>query len=116
MSSDPTPASSPVAPDTGPVAPEVVEPSTPSMAGAGGVSDALPAARRVRQLVSVALIVAGAILLIITLRAQDLGLASTAGASRTQVTLGILGTVLLVTGLALIVQAFEDSSEPPDNG
>lgn len=69
--------------------------------------------RRTRQIISVALIVAGFALLIITLRAQNLGLAPTEGASRTQVTTGVLGTILLVTGLALIVQAFESSDEPP---
>ncbi len=69
--------------------------------------------RRTRQIVSVALILAGFVLLIVTLRAQDLGLAPTEGASWTQVTTGVLGTILLVTGLALIVQAFEVSDEPP---
>ncbi len=44
---------------------------------------------------------------------QDLGLAPTEGASWPQVTTGVVGTILLVTGLALIVQAFEDSDEPP---
>lgn len=69
--------------------------------------------RRTRQIVSVALILAGFVLLIVTLRAQDLGLAPTDGASWTQVTTGVLGTILLVGGLALIVQAFEVSDEPP---
>lgn len=69
--------------------------------------------RRTRQVVSIVLIVAGFILLIITLRAQDLGLSPTNGASWTQVTTGVVGTILLVTGLALIVQAFEDSDDPP---
>ncbi len=67
---------------------------------------------RTRQIVSIALIVAGFALLIVTLRAQDLGLAPAEGASWTQVTTGVIGTILLVTGLALIVQAFEDSDEP----
>lgn len=69
--------------------------------------------RRTRQIVSVALILAGFVLLIVTLRAKDLGLAPTDGASWTQVTTGVLGTILLVGGLALIVQAFEVSDEPP---
>ncbi len=75
-----------------------------------------PRSRRPRQVASIALIVAGFALLIVTLRAQNIGLASTAGASVTQVTTGVIGTVLLVTGLALIVQAFEDSEEPPVAG
>lgn len=72
-----------------------------------------PHPHRTRQIVSIVLILAGLALLIITLRAQDLGLAPTEGASWTQVTTGVVGTILLVTGLALIVQAFEDSDEPP---
>lgn len=72
-----------------------------------------PQPHRTRQIVSIALIVVGLVLLIITLRAQDLGLAPTEGASWPQVTTGVVGTILLVTGLALIVQAFEDSDEPP---
>ena len=72
-----------------------------------------PHSRRTRQIVSITLIIAGFILLIVTLRAQDLGLSPTEGASWVQVTTGVLGTILLVTGLALIVQAFEDSDEPP---
>ena len=69
--------------------------------------------RRTRQIVSIVLIVAGFVLLIVTLRAQDLGFSPTDGASWTQVTAGVVGTILLVTGLALIAQAFEDSDEPP---
>ena len=69
--------------------------------------------RRTRQIVSIVLILAGFVLLIVTLRAQDLGLSPPEGASWTQVTTGVVGTILLVTGLALIVQAFEDSAEPP---
>ncbi len=76
---------------------------------------ALVRPRRTRQIVSILLILAGFVLLIITLRAQDLGLAPTEGASWTQITTGVLGTILLVTGLALIVQAFEVSDEPPSD-
>ncbi len=70
---------------------------------------------RTRKIVSITMILAGFVLLVVTLRAQDLGLAPTEGASWTQVTTGVAGTILLVTGLALIVQAFEVSDEPPSN-
>ena len=80
------------------------------------VTPTSPRSRRLRQTVSIALILSGFAPLIVTLRAQNIGLASTAGASLTQLTTGIVGTVLLVTGLALIVQAFEDSEEPPVAG
>ncbi len=90
----------------GPIPALVVPP-----AGAGTTRQPHP--HQTRQIVSIAMILAGLVLLIITLRAQDLGLAPTEGASWTQVTTGVVGTILLVTGLALIVQAFENSDEPP---
>ena len=81
--------------------------------------DASPAAhghdsrsRRTRQITAIVLIVIGLALLVVTLRAQSLGLAPTAGASWTQVTTGMIGTVLTVVGLAMIVQAFAPDDEP----
>ena len=103
----PTPVNAPA--DEATKTPGSDETTAPALSGASPV----PHPHRTRQIVSVVLILAGFILLIVTLRAQNLGLAPTEGASWTQVTTGVLGTILLVGGLALIVQAFEVSDEPP---
>jgi hypothetical protein len=52
------------------------------------------------------LLVTGLALLIVCLKATDLGLATNFGPSWTQVITGVLGTALTATGLAIVVQPF----------
>lgn len=117
MASDPPPSRSPNRPGIGPD-PTTVPPASPRMAPSPGEPLPAPARQRhrLRRIAAAVLILAGLALLIVTLRAQDLGLASTAGPSWTQVTTGVVGTVLVACGLALIVQPFENSAEPPSVG
>ena len=89
---------------------------TPSMAPAPvrpHLATAVSRAHRSQRIVAVVLVLAGLALLFVTLRAQDLGLAPTAGPGRTQVVTGILGTLLVAVGLSLVVQPFVDWREPP---
>lgn len=128
MTTDPTRPASPTIPMSGPVtgAPEDAGPAAPPHGGATGSprppgpatpdTHAAPPATRstiARRAVAIALIALGLALLGLTLFSQDAGLSSTEGASWTQVVVGVAGTVVLVTGLALIAQAFETSDEPP---
>ena len=66
-----------------------------------------------RRIAAATLIVLGAALLILCAKAIDLGIAPPQGPSTAQVWLGVAGTLVTATGIALAIQPFTPSESRP---